>query len=402
MNTQISALDPNSFTFFDNDLEDPQFTTTDSNAKELLENAKKLLSENQVIAIPTETVYGLASNALCSEAIQKIYVVKNRPLDNPLIIHISSLKMLKKYLLPDFIEIPKIYELVIKKFWPGPLTILLPKPESIPLEVTCNQPTVAVRFPSHPIARALISTCGFPLAAPSANASGKPSPTLASHVWTDLNSKIPLIIDGGQCNFGVESTVLDAISSKDPIILRPGGITFEALVQIPGFENLKVYNKDFIDKKLEMTPTTPGMKYRHYSPNAKVVLIDLGDDRIKSRIILKREVQRIMNGDTKKIGILLFTDNIKNIQNDLLKSKIDLNTNTLINDSDLSNNNNIIEYSLGSSIHPEQVAKELFKGLRCLDEYKVDYIVVEGISEMNEGLAVMNRLRKAASLILKE
>ncbi|RHZ88446.1 hypothetical protein Glove_22g68 [Diversispora epigaea] len=396
MITQVSVLDPNTFIFSTTNLEDPHFTTTDPNAFQILEHAAKLLSEDQVIAIPTETVYGLASNALSSEAVKKIYAAKNRPSDNPLIVHISSLKMLKS-LLPNNSEIPSIYEPVIKKFWPGPLTILLPKSDLIPSEITCNQPTVAIRFPSHPIARALISTCGFPLAAPSANTSGRPSPTLASHVLTDLDKKIPLIIDGDQCNFGVESTVLDAIGSKDPLILRPGGVTYEALVKIPGFENLKVYNKDFVNKKYEITPTTPGMKYRHYSPDAEMLLVDVVGNKVMN--IIDREIQNFKN---KTIGILITQQNAKlsdNIQTIFMNGPLKCSS---VSENPMKSNQNILQYILGDSLQPKQIARELFKGLRYLDECKVDLIFVEGISEEEEGLAVMNRLRKAATKIIYE
>jgi len=236
-----------------------------------LKKAAKLLEEGEVVAIPTETVYGLAGNALDKNVVPKIFKAKNRPSDNPLIVHISSLKMLKQ-LLPDG-KIPEKYIPVIHKYWPGPLTIILPKSSKVPDVVTAGQKTMAVRFPKHPIARALISLCGFPLAAPSANSSGKPSPTLASHVYNDLSGKIPLIIDGGACNLGVESTVLDGIRTP-PAILRPGSVTYEKLRKVKGMENVQVYRRDFVDKKLEQVPTTPGMKYRHYSPDASVILIE--------------------------------------------------------------------------------------------------------------------------------
>ncbi|RGB41304.1 DHBP synthase RibB-like alpha/beta domain-containing protein [Rhizophagus diaphanus] len=371
-------------------IEDPKFSVSDPNTISILKEAVELLKQDNVISIPTETVYGLASNALSLNSIKKIYAVKNRPADNPLIVHVSSLKMLRA-LLPknnnNFGEIPEIYEQIIKKFWPGPLTILLPKSLLIPSEVTCNLSTVAVRFPSHPISRALITLCEFPLAAPSANTSGKPSPTLASHVFTDLNGKIPLIIDGGQCNFGVESTVFDAIGSHGPVILRPGGITFEALYKMPGMENLRVYKKDFVDKKLEMDPTTPGMKYRHYSPDAEVILVDI-DDKHKSRDVMDREIEKIRKNGKLTIGILATGTSY-------ISSKEEYENNKSLSQG-------IIEYTLGDSMHPEQIAKELFKGLRHLDECNVDCIIVEGIPEEEEGLAVMNRLRKAASRIIYE
>ncbi|CAB5363967.1 unnamed protein product [Rhizophagus irregularis] len=366
MNTQIKTIDPSTIHFYSQDIEDPKFSVSDPNTLSILKEAVELLKQDNVISIPTETVYGLASNALSLNSIKKIYAVKNRPADNPLIVHVSSLKMLRA-LLPknnnNFGEIPEIYEQIIKKFWPGPLTILLPKSLLIPSEVTCNLSTVAVRFPSHPISRALISLCEFPLAAPSANTSGKPSPTLASHVFTDLNG------------------------SHGPVILRPGGITFEALYKMPGMENLRVYKKDFVDKKLEMGPTTPGMKYRHYSPDAEVILVDI-DDKHKSRDVMDREIEKIRKNGKLTIGILATGTSY-------ISSKEEYENNKSLSQG-------IIEYTLGDSMHPEQIAKELFKGLRHLDECNVDCIIVEGIPEEEEGLAVMNRLRKAASRIINE
>ncbi|CAI2161489.1 17259_t:CDS:1 [Funneliformis geosporum] len=409
MITRVKTIDPSTIQFSSGDIEDPQVHFTDPITLSILKEAAKLLSEDQVIAMPTETVYGLASNALSPISIKKIYSVKDRPSDNPLIVHVSSLKMLRS-LLPqkennNVGEIPLIYEQIIKTFWPGPLTILLPKSLLIPSEVTCNQSTVAMRFPSHPITRALISLCGFPLAAPSANASGRPSPTLASHVLMDLNGKISLIIDGGQCNHGVESTVFDAIGPQAPVILRPGGITFESLRRMPGMENLKVYNKDFVDKKLEMVPTTPGMKYRHYSPDAQVILVDV-NDKHKSRDIMKREIRQIEENGEKTIGILATRTSYitSNEENERKNVKIISNDDRVhSNVKSISQGTiRIIEYTLGDSTHPEQIAKELFKGLRYLDERNVDCIIVEGIPEKNEGLAIMNRLRKAASKIIDE
>ncbi|RIA98829.1 DHBP synthase RibB-like alpha/beta domain-containing protein [Glomus cerebriforme] len=403
MKTQVKVIDPSTITFSTEDIEDPKFDISDPNVLSILNEAVDLLKKDKVIAMPTETVYGLAACAISAQGVNQIFSVKNRPPDNPLIVHISSLKMLRS-LLPtkkngEIGEIPEIYEPIIKKFWPGPLTILVPKSILIPSEITCNLSTVAVRFPSHPIARALISLCGFPLAAPSANTSGKPSPTLASHVLTDLNGKIPLIIDGGQCNFGVESTVFDAIGSYGPVILRPGGITYEALSSMPGMENLRVYKKDFVDKKLEIDPTTPGMKYRHYSPNAEVILVDV-DDNNKSREIMEKEIKRIRKNGKITIGLLATRTSytMSEGENETIES-----TNIArLDGSDTRLSRNIIEYTLGDSTHPEQIAKELFKGLRYLDEHNVDYIIVEGISEEEEGLAVMNRLRKAASRIISE
>ena len=201
--------------------------------------AASILAEGGVVAIPTETVYGLAANALSAEAVGRVYAAKNRPADNPLIIHVSSLAMLAGLYPPGW-ELPPIYEPVLRDLWPGPLTVLLPRSPLVPDAVTCGLPTMAVRMPAHPVALALIAACGFPLAAPSANSSGRPSPTLAKHVAADLGGGvIPLILDGGACSCGVESTVLDALRSP-PAILRPGGVTREALVGYRGLEALQV------------------------------------------------------------------------------------------------------------------------------------------------------------------
>ncbi|CAH1765208.1 5643_t:CDS:2 [Entrophospora sp. SA101] len=402
--TKIENIDPSTIVFVeDKDIKDPKFICTNPETIKILNEAKDLLCLNEVVAIPTETVYGLASNALSPISIKKIFQAKNRPLDNPLIIHISSLKMLYDLLSPtstsntnnatttstittDSFTLSPLYDVLMKKFWPGPLTLLFPKTDKIPDEITCGQDKVAIRFPSNNIARALITLCGFPLAAPSANSSGKPSPTLANHVYNDLNNRIPLIIDGGQCDFGLESTVLDITklitdkiyekedetTTKYPVILRPGGITFEQLVRVPGLEHLKVYKKDFIDENLEMKPTTPGMKYRHYSPDAKVILIDV----------------TIKNGGDD--------DKVRNIIKPFQKNGFTYYNN------ERNENDEIIEYSLGDLIHPHQIAKELFKGLRYLDEKKVDYIIAQSMPEIEEGLAVMNRLRKAASKIIND
>ncbi|PNH10570.1 tRNA threonylcarbamoyladenosine biosynthesis protein sua5 [Tetrabaena socialis] len=236
--------------------------------------AAAALAAGDVVAIPTETVYGLAANALSASAVGKVYAAKGRPADNPLIIHISSLAMLAS-LYPAGWSLPPVYEAVVKDLWPGPLTILLPRSALVSDAVTCGLPTMAVRMPAHPVALALIAACGFPLAAPSANSSGRPSPTLARHVLADLGGRIPLILDGGPCTCGVESTVLDALRSP-PAILRPGGVTSEQLLPYPGLEGLQVYRRDFVDEALEAAPSTPGMKYRHYSPVAPVWLLDPG------------------------------------------------------------------------------------------------------------------------------
>lgn len=353
-----------------------------------IDKAVYYLKQGEAIGMPTETVYGLAANALCADAVAKIFAAKNRPQDNPLIVHVSSIDMLKS-ILPNQ-HLPEVYLPVIRQHWPGPLTIVLPASEKIPTSVTCGHPTVAVRFPSHPIARGLIEACGFPLAAPSANSSGKPSPTLASHVYHDLQGRIPLILDGGSCDVGVESTVLDGLRTP-PAILRPGGVTFETLQQIEGMEKLQVYRKHFVDKDLEMAPTTPGMKYRHYSPEAMVILIEPKDKLSidKFEAAWKGQLEEIQRSGVgvSKVGILRTAPE-------------DVDSVVWETTSRLKGDIECISLQMGRQGHPEEVARGMFKGLRDLDERTVDVIFVEGISEIREGMAVMNRLRKAATKII--
>ena len=239
----------------------------------------------------------------------------------------------------------------------------------LPDNVTCGQETVAVRMPSHPIALEIIENCGFPLAAPSANSSGCPSPTLANHVLHDLNGVIPCVVDSGPCDVGVESTVLDLLRSP-PAILRPGGVTFEML--LPFCPDLKVYKKDFTDKNLEMNPTTPGMKYKHYSPHATVFLFEGSAEEQRNMIL--DSISELRKADkSTSIGLM----------------------HTAESDFDVE-----YKFSLGSTA--DAVARNIYSGLRFLDDCKVEFIFINGISECDEGLAVMNRLRKAATKVLRK
>lgn len=401
--TILEKIDPSTITYVSADLEDPLPTISQTHTRQVLDQAAQILRSGQVVGMPTETVYGLASNALDSVAAQRIFRAKNRPQDNPLIVHVSSLEMLRSMLKDN--EIPEVYNDLIKTYWPGPLTLLFPRSSLIPNDITCGQATVAVRFPSHPITRALITACNFPLAAPSANSSGKPSPTLASHVMDDLAGKIPMVIDGGQCSFGIESTVVDGLRVP-PAILRPGGVTFEQIRLVKGMENVQVYKKHFTDVAMEQAPTTPGMKYRHYSPEAEVVLVEYikplsssleqesnGATTLQYSVI-KNEIKRMREEGKSRFGILRTSLNNT--------SASAASTSCLLNGSNTSSNNHksdtsVIEFPLGQGSKPEDVARELFRGLRYLDSQKVDCIFVEGISEEDEGLAVMNRIRKAAS-----
>ncbi|KAG0275337.1 hypothetical protein BGZ95_008909 [Linnemannia exigua] len=384
--TILDTIDPTTITYTSTDLEDPIPEISLPHTRLVLDEAAQILRNGQVVGITTET---------------RIFKAKNRPQDNPLIVHVSSLKMLRSMLKDN--TIPPVYTDLIRTYWPGPLTLLFPRSSLIPDEITCGQATVAVRFPSPPIARALISACDRPLAAPSANSSGKPSPTLASHVMDDLAGKIPMVIDGGQCSFGIESTVVDGLRVP-PAILRHGGVTFEQIRQVKGMEKVQVYKKHFTDAAMEQAPTTPGMKYRHYSPEAEVVLVEYIRQEADSTsngsgltstttttvangqygLILK-EIEKLKQEGKKRFGILRTSFTTQQ------------NGSTTLQDE---REEGVIEFPLGQGSKPEDVARELFRGLRYLDDQKVDCIFVEGISEEDEGLAVMNRLRKAASRTL--
>lgn len=228
--------------------------------------ACQLLRQGQVVGIPTETVYGLAANALDPEAAHRIYAAKGRPSDNPLIVHIAEFQDLY----PLVAHCPKLAEELADAFWPGPLTMIFPKSEKVPAATTGGMDTVAVRMPAHPAAREIIKECGLPLAAPSANLSGKPSPTKASHVYQDMQGRIPLILDGGDCQVGVESTVI-AVHEDSVRLLRPGGITVEMLS-----EYCDVIVDDGVLHQLKEgeKALSPGMKYKHYAPSAQVILLD--------------------------------------------------------------------------------------------------------------------------------
>jgi L-threonylcarbamoyladenylate synthase len=230
------------------------------------QEAKRLILSGEVVAIPTETVYGLAANAFDEKAVAKIFVAKGRPQDNPLIVHISDFSQLA----PLVTKIPEKVRIMAEKFWPGPLTMIMKKSEKIPSAVSAGLDTVAVRMPENEYARAIISACGVPLAAPSANLSGSPSPVCAKYVLDDMNGRIPLIIDGGECEIGVESTVISFVGEK-PRLLRPGGITLEQITELIGETEV---DRAVLNQLEEgKTASSPGMKYKHYSPKADITVV---------------------------------------------------------------------------------------------------------------------------------
>lgn len=251
-----------------------------------IQQAAKALNNDEIVAFPTETVYGLGGNALSDEAIQRIFQAKGRPSDNPLIVHIADEKQLLQYVK----TIPDHAEKLMEAFWPGPLTVVLEHKGNVSAKVTAGLSTVAVRMPDHPIALALIKASGLPLAAPSANTSGKPSPTTATHVFQDLNGIIPVIIDGGPTGVGVESAVVDC-TGEVVTILRPGGITKEAMQAV-----VQEVAEDRALKEAEMAPISPGMKYIHYAPAAPLYLIDGSTD------FFEKQVEEALS-DGKKVGL---------------------------------------------------------------------------------------------------
>ncbi|CAE6523248.1 unnamed protein product [Rhizoctonia solani] len=362
----------------------------DTETRNALQAATEELLRDQPIVFPTETVYGLGANALNVSAVQRIFSAKGRPSDNPLIVHVSDLPMLYT-LLPSGFVLPKSYERMIDAFWPGPLTLLFPAdPTIVPSIITAGHPTVAIRMPSHPIARALIATSRLPLAAPSANTSGSPSPTRAIHVERDLGArgKVNVILDGGVCDVGLESTVVDGLQPDGHIrILRPGGVTVEQIERVVGLETkVLVHKRDYADTALESAPTTPGMKYRHYSPGVPVVLlvsVPRGENSGSGEeltTVIESFISDAMS-TAHKIGLLLLDDS------PLHRAISSLNVPPTVT---------FIHHSLGPIHEPAQAARNLFHGLITLEQDGAETIFVEAVDETKEGLAVMSRVRKAA------
>lgn len=378
--------------------------------------AKALLETDTPVAFPTETVYGLAADATRSAAVRGIYKAKQRPSDNPLIVHVWSIEHLRTFLRassPPKTEnedpIPQIYHPLISRFWPGPLTIILPNPNPSPLaqEVTSTLPTFGVRVPSSPLARLLIYLTDRPLAAPSANASTKPSPTTAQHVMTDLEGRIEYILDGGACSVGVESTVVDGLSSP-PAILRPGGIGIEEIRACPGWEDVQVGYKDGALKSKE-APRAPGMKYKHYSPKATVVLFEAGATAEAAVEKVREEVLGREQSGERSIGVLRTRCWSKQLglswsEAEAAKESVtngDSTSSLPINISTSPSGTTLYDVDLGRSA--DEVARNLFAALRAVDDRGAQTIFVEGISDSEGDLAaaVMNRLRKAAEVEVK-
>ncbi|MBE6803678.1 MAG: threonylcarbamoyl-AMP synthase [Ruminococcaceae bacterium] len=261
-----------------------------------LEKSAELLKNGEVVGIPTETVYGLAANALCENAVKKIFVAKGRPSDNPLIVHIAKFEDLE----PLVKEIPEKVKVMADAFWPAPLTMIMKKSDKVSNVVSGNLPTVAIRMPKSDYARAIIEACGLPLAAPSANLSGSPSPTNAKYVYDDMNGRIPLIIDGGNCEIGVESTVI-SFAEEPPRLLRPGGVTLEEMTALIG----EIVVDDAVLNKLEdgAVASSPGMKYKHYAPSADITIIKSDFETFKALCESEDNITALcFDGESEKLS----------------------------------------------------------------------------------------------------
>ncbi len=345
-------------------------------SKKNIEDAARVLKAGGLVAFPTETVYGLGGNGLSRDAARKIYAAKGRPSDNPLILHVSKIEEVN----PLVESIPEKAKLLMESFWPGPLTVILKKSEIVPRESTGGLDTVALRCPDNALSLALIEKAGFPIAGPSANLSGSPSPTEASHVYHDLAGRIEGILDDGAVGIGVESTILD-MSGDVPTLLRPGAITLEDLTEVLG-EKPEV-DPTLVGKKMEdgFIPKAPGMKYRHYAPKAEMILFcsleeKESEDKISKRIAeyLEEEGLKFLE---EQIAILCAEES-KHLYKDLVKKK------------------DISLKILGRRNEPLSMTHNLFRILRECDEEGIGLILSEGYSEEGIGFALMNRMKKAA------
>jgi len=310
--------------------------------------AARVLRQGGLVAFPTETVYGLGANALSAQAVARIFAAKGRPADNPLIVHIGHPQEVSQVAR----RVPELARRLMERFWPGPLTLVLPRAPTVPLTTTGGLDTVAVRMPAHPVALALVRQAGVPVAAPSANRSGRPSPTRAQHVLEDLGEAVDLVLDGGPCPLGVESTVLD-VSGPTPVILRPGGLEREAIEAALGQPVL-------VGGGAELARRSPGTRYRHYAPSVPLIIASA------------QELAAVVSGlleQGKTVGVLARRH--PGLEHQGLRLRL-------------------VEGGL------RRYAQELFDALRALDSQGCQVIVAEAVEERGLGLAIMDRLRRAA------
>lgn len=330
------------------------------NVDEFVDNSENytqavdLLNSGEIVAFPTETVYGLGAVATNEQAVKKIFAAKGRPSDNPLIVHIGTVEEVSLYTT----NISEVARKCMDAFWPGPLTLVMhAKPNVLAPSVTAGLDTVGIRMPDHPVALELLQTLKKPLAAPSANRSGKPSPTKAEHVFEDLQNIIPCILDGGMTGIGLESTVLD-VTLDTPVILRPGGVTKEMLEAVIG----PVVEPSLEQQKIESTPKAPGMKYTHYAPEAPVYLIEANKEAIKTAIAELQPEHKVA---------LLAPENFEEIKADYY-------------------------FTFGKEHDLEQMSASLYDALRACDKTDATVILATATSKAGVGKAIMNRLEKAA------
>lgn len=328
---------------------------------DVMEQAGKLIAEGELVAFPTETVYGLGGDALDPDASRRIYAAKGRPSDNPLIVHIADFDDMKRVAR----EVPEQAKKLADAFWPGPLTMIVWKSDAVPEATTGGMQTVAVRMPNHPVALELIRRSGCLIAAPSANTSGRPSPTEAQHVAEDLSGKIAMILDGGPVGIGIESTIIDLTEEK-PMILRPGYITPEMLSEV--LQEEVVIDPGIIAADDTRKPKAPGMKYKHYAPKAEMIIVDGAQDAVIDKINELTAAKRV---EGKKVAV---------IATDETKDRYDAQ----------------VILSMGKRADEDAIAQHLYKILRECDELDVGEIYSECFQTPRIGQAIMNRLLKAA------
>lgn len=328
--------------------------------EQILFQAGSIIKEGGLVAFPTETVYGLGGDALNRESSRRIYAAKGRPSDNPLIVHICRFEDIKEIV--D--KVPETAVRIAQAFWPGPMTMILPKSSIVPYETTGGLDTVAVRFPSHPVARKLISCSGGYVAAPSANRSGRPSPTEARYVVEDLDGRVDMILDGGKVGIGLESTIVD-LTVTPPQILRPGYVTREMLTEVLGKVDIDV---TIMDSDCGQAPKAPGMKYRHYAPKGELIIVEGSPDNVAA-YMNRQALEDKIRGE--KVGIIGTGEFLEKYRADVVKC-------------------------LGARKDEEGIARSLYSVLRQMDDDQVTRIYSESFAEDGIGQAIMNRLLKAA------
>ncbi len=332
----------------------------ETSRRSIAAEAARLIQGGELVAFPTETVYGLGANIFNESALRALFRVKGRPGDNPLIVHVAraeQAEMLAQRLPPHFEELAE-------RFWPGPLTLVFRRNAAVFDSVTAGLPTVAVRAPDHPLGGAFLKAAGVPVAAPSANLSGRPSPTRAEHVLADLGGAIPLLLDGGPCKIGIESTVLD-LSGKHPVILRPGAIGPEEIAAVTG-------TRTSIARPNAVRPASPGMKYAHYAPETPLTLVLW---RKEASVRMEHLLMEVLRNRKRglRVGLMAPAD-LKDLPCDAF-------------------------FSLGAGTSVDY-AREMYRGLRTLDAARLDMMAAPGIKEEGLGMAVMNRLKKAAHKVI--